>query len=116
MSKPILSSSSLTGNKVKNAQGESLGKIEDFMLDTERNCITYAVLSFGGFMGLGDKLFAVPMQALTLDTDDECFVLNVDKSRLEKAPGFDKDNWPDMANPAWANNIHSYYGVSSNAA
>ena len=80
------------------------------MLDVERGRIAYAVLSVGGFLGLGDKLFAVPWSALKLDTDRSCFVLNVDKERLENAPGFDKDRWPSMADEQWATEIHSYYG------
>ena len=64
-----------------------------------------------GFLGMGDKLFAVPWYALKLDTVNKRFVLNVDKDRLESAPGFDKDNWPNMSDQAWAQNIHSYYGT-----
>ncbi len=62
-------------------------------------------------MGIANKLFAVPWSALTLDTANKRFVLNVDKERLESAPGFDKDDWPDMADPTWQNTIHSYYGT-----
>ena len=59
------------------------------------------MLSFGGFLGMGDKLFAVPWDALTLDEDRKCFVLDADKGKLENAPGFDKDNWPDMTDTLW---------------
>ena len=75
--------------------------------------IAYAVLSFGGFLGMGDKLFAVPWNALTLDTENKRFILDVDKDRLESAPGFDKDDWPDMADPTWQSTIHSYYGMKA---
>lgn len=60
---------------------------------------------------VGDKLFAVPWNALSLDTSKRCFVLNVDKERLDKAPGFDKGKWPDLADPAWEKEIHAYYSV-----
>lgn len=108
----VLSASSLIGDGVKNSAGEDLGKIEDIMLDTESGHISYAVLSFGGILGLGNKLFAIPWQALTLNTDEKCFYLNVDKETLEDAPGFDKNDWPDMANTEWRNDIYNYYSVA----
>jgi len=61
----------------------------------------------------GAKLFAVPWAALTLDTKNKRFVLNVDKDMLKDAPGFDEDNWPDMADASWTKKIHSYYGIES---
>ncbi|MEF9671853.1 hypothetical protein QNM99_02940 [Pseudomonas sp. PCH446] len=73
------------------------------------------MLSFGGFLGMGEKLFAVPWSALTLDTVNKRFVLGVDKERLANAPGFDKDMWPDMQDPTWSKEIHAYYGTTPNA-
>ena len=105
----IMAADTLDRDSVVNAQGEDLGKIEDIMLDVERGRIAYAVLSFGGLLGMGDKLFAIPWSALTLDADRHCFVLNVDKQRLDNAPGFDKDHWPAMADPTWAGELHTYY-------
>ena len=107
-----LSATSLIGDKVKNSSGDDLGNIEEIMLDTNNGRISYAVLSFGGFLGMGDKLFAVPWNALNLNTDDKCFRLNVSKERLENAPGFDKDNWPNMADQKWGRNIYDYYNVT----
>lgn len=106
---PVLSASSITGDSVRNPQGEDLGNIEDLMINTETGEIAYAVLSFGGFLGLGDKLFALPWKAFTLDTKEHELVLNVDKERLKDAPGFDKDNWPNMADPTWAGQISDFY-------
>jgi sporulation protein YlmC with PRC-barrel domain len=106
----VMSASTLTGDKVVNAAGEDLGKIQDIMIDTPTGRIGYAVLSFGGFLGMGDKLFAIPWDRLSLDEANKRFVLNIDKAKLEKAPGFDKDNWPDMADPSWGSRIYSYYG------
>ena len=63
-------------------------------------------------MRLGNKLFAVPWSALTVDEDQKCFILNVDRKMLESAPGFDKDNWPDMADNTWASGVYRHYGVS----
>jgi uncharacterized protein YrrD len=105
-----MTAATLTGDAVRNSAGEDLGKIEDIMLDVRNGQIAYAVLSFGGFLGVGNKLFAVPWSALTLDTDNECFVLDVSKERLKDAPGFDKDRWPTMADPRWQGEIDTYYG------
>lgn len=105
----VMAADTLQGDKVVNSRGEDLGEIEDIMLDVPNGRVAYAVLSFGGVMGIGDKLFAVPWSALTLDADRKCFVLDVDKDRLKNAPGFDKDHWPSMADTTWANEVHSYY-------
>lgn len=107
----VLSASTVTGDEVVNAKGEKLGKIEDIMLDMNDERIAYAVLSFGGFMGFGDKLFAVPWRALQLDTENKCFILDVPKDRLKSAPGFDKDDWPDFADRNMAGKVYDYYGV-----
>jgi sporulation protein YlmC with PRC-barrel domain len=105
----IMAADTLKGDSVVNAQGEDLGKVEHIMLDVQRGRIAYAVLSFGGFLGMGDKLFAIPWAALTLDANRKCFVLDVPQERLQNAPGFDKDEWPTMADPAWASELHTYY-------
>lgn len=109
----ILSSSSLTGNDVENRQGESLGSIKDLMLDPRTGRVAYAVLDFGGFLGIGNKLFAVPLESMTLDTANHRFVLDVDKERLEEAPGFDKDNWPSHPDYNFINEVRSYYGLDA---
>lgn len=107
----LMGAETLIGNDVYNQKGEDLGDIKEIMLDVPSGKVGYAVLSFGSFLGLGEKLFAVPWGALTLDTERKRFVLEVEKDRLKKAPGFDRDKWPDMADPAWASSIHSYYGT-----
>ena len=107
----LMGADTLIGNDVYNHKDEDLGDIKEIMLDVPNGRIAYAVLSFGGFLGMGDKLFAVPWEALKLDTENECFVLNVEKERLENAPGFDPDRWPDMADSTWQSEVHSYYGT-----
>jgi len=104
-----LSASTLIGDAVVNRKGEDLGKIEDLMIDPEQGRVGYAVLSFGGFLGVGDKLFAVPMQALKLSREDKKFVLDVDKEKLKNAPGFDKNHWPDMTDRTFGTQVYSYY-------
>ena len=106
----VLSAKTMIGDRVMNRAGEDLGKIEELMIDLDRGSVAYAVLSFGGFLGMGDKLFAIPFQALKLDADRDFFVLDIDKEKLKKAPGFDKDNWPSTADRTWGSQIHSYYG------
>ena len=105
----LMGPDTLIGNGVYNHQDEDLGDIKEIMLDVHHGTIVYAVLSFGGFLGIADKLFAVPWSVLKLDPANKRFQLDVDKARLESAPGFDKDNWPDMADPTWQASIHSYY-------
>jgi sporulation protein YlmC with PRC-barrel domain len=107
----LMSADTLSGNDVYNSDGEDLGGIKDIMLDMSDGKVGYAVLSFGAFLGMGEKLFAVPWNALTLDTENKRFILNVDKDRLKLAPGFDKGHWPDMADQSWAREIHTYYGT-----
>jgi sporulation protein YlmC with PRC-barrel domain len=106
-----LSATSIVGDEVENPQGENLGKIEDLMIDLQNGNVAYAVLSFGGFLGMGDKLFAVPFQALHCDCENKRMILDTDKERLKNAPGFDKDHWPNTADRTWGADVHSHYGV-----
>ena len=107
----VLAADTLTGDKVVNLQNEDLGKIEHLMIDLGTGRIAYAVLSFGGFLGMGDKLFAIPWSALTVDTLEKKFILQVDKELLKRAPGFDKEQWPNMADRAWGTQVFKYYGA-----
>lgn len=107
----LMGAATLTGDSVVNHNDESLGDIKEIMLDMRSGRVAYAVLSFGGLLGMGDKLFAVPWSALRLDTVNKRFVLNAEKAKLESAPGFDKDRWPNMADVSWEQGIHTYYGT-----
>ncbi len=109
----VMGAQTLIGNDVYNHKGEDIGEIKEIMLDMQSGKISYAVLSFGGFLGLGEKLFAAPWTALTLDTTNKRFVLNVEKERLVEAPGFNKEQWPDVADQSWSKKIHTYSGVES---
>jgi hypothetical protein len=108
----LMGADTLVGNEVVNGKSEDIGDIKDIMLDMADGKVSYAVLSFGSFMGMGEKLFAVPWKALRLDTDNKRFVLDVSRDRLKSAPGFNKDKWPNMADQSWAKDIHSYYDAS----
>jgi len=105
----VLSASTVAGDEVVNPGGESLGKVEEVVLDVDNDRIAYAVLSFGGLFGIGDKLFAVPWEALELDHENKRFVLDVPREKLERAPGFPKDEWPDFADRSLGASIYAYY-------
>ncbi|KTD52124.1 PRC-barrel domain protein [Legionella quinlivanii] len=111
MSRQIVNADNVIGVDVKNREGDSLGKIEALMLDKYQGQVAYVVLSFGGFLGMGDKLFAMPWSIFSYDPAQDCFVISVDKETLKKSPGFDKDHWPDMSNPSWMTAIHKHYGT-----
>ena len=106
----LMGADTLIGDDVYNHEDEELGDIKEIMLDMRSGQIAYAVLSFGGVLGMGDKLFAVPWERLTLDTVNKRFLLNVDKDLLKDAPGFNKDNWPDMGSDAWNQQMEAFYG------
>lgn len=107
----LMGANTLLGNDVYNKLGEDLGEIKEFMIDMATGRIAYAVLSFGGVMGLGDKLFAVPWAALKLDTEAKRFTLDALKDSLKDAPGFDKAHWPSMSDRTWASGLHRFYGT-----
>ena len=91
----FLTASTIIGDKVYNADSDNLGQIKDIMLNLQDGTIEYVVIEFGGFLGIGEKYFAVPLKALTLDTTRHAFILHQKKDVLENAPGFDKDHWPE---------------------
>lgn len=92
----VLKASDLIGMNVQGTDGKNLGDIKDLVIDPEEGGIEYAVLEFGGFAGIGDKYFAVPWEALQLDETNKNLSLDVHKKDLKNAPGFDKNNWPDL--------------------
>ena len=102
--------SKLIGMNVRNAQGENLGEINDLVLDVNHERVYYAILGFGGALGLGEKLFAYPVSLFSHDTADNKLVLNVDKEKLKKAPGFERANWPDWNRDRYRRDVESYFG------
>lgn len=111
----IISASTIIGDKVKNNDDEDMGKIEELMIDTASNDVNYAVISFGGFLGMGEKLFAVPLDILRVDTNEKCMRLDMSKEQLENAPGFDKDHWPSHLDSDWYAGVKSFYGGGQHA-
>ena len=109
----LISSEKVDGTAVYNRNGDRLGTVDHLMIDKFTGQVEYAVMSFGGFLGMGDRLFAVPWTALKLDTANKRFILNASKEQLKNAPGFDKDHWPAMADSTWVTDVHNFYGVKS---
>lgn len=107
-----LSTSSINGTDVVNRNGENLGYIEDIAIDLNTGRILYTVLSFGGFLGIGNKLFAVPFDSFTIDQSNENFILDYDKDFLENAPGFDKNDWPETNDVDFNSRVYDYYSVN----
>lgn len=105
-----LSASTLTGDTVRNAAGDDLGSLNEIVIDLDSGMVAYAVLAAGGFLGMGEKFFAIPWDLLTVDTDNREIILNVEKEILQNAPGFDKDNWPMTTDRAWIAEVFTYYG------
>ncbi len=109
----VLSASTLKGDKVVNSVGEDLGSIDELMIELETGKVEYAVLALGGFLGIGNKLFAVPWDVLHVDKDKKRFVLDVPRETLESAEGLDKSQWPDMADPIFRQRIFALFNVAS---
>jgi hypothetical protein len=104
--------SEVIGMNVRDAVGKDAGKIEDLLLDT-RGEIAYAVVSFGGLFGIGDKLFAVPWDSLMMDREHKAVLLAVNKETLERAPSFTKDTWPETYDQTWNDNVRKTWGDAS---
>jgi sporulation protein YlmC with PRC-barrel domain len=109
--------SQLIGAKVEDGNGKSLGKIEDVMVDSSGR-IPYAVLSFGGFLGVGDKWFAIPWNAIQIERDRDGhgvnrIVLDVTKETLERAPSFTRDKWPDTRDSQWGRDTQKFWSDTS---
>lgn len=102
----FLTASSVIGDKVLNDADEHLGSIKDIMLDIRTGKIEYFIIEFGGFLGIGEKFFAIPFNLLKVDPEHKVFRFNEKKETLQKAPGFDKEHWPET-------NFHSNYVTDS---
>ena len=105
--------SQLIGKEVRNPQGEKFGEINDLIIDVNNEVIHYAILSFGGVMGLGDKLFAYPLSVFRHALDRDELVLDVDKERLRRAPGFERNRWPDWSTPEYGAAVERHFGQSA---
>lgn len=107
----VLSTASLTGDDVVNREGHKLGALKEIMIDLTRGDIAYGVVSRGGLAGIGEKLFAVPWEMFSVDTDAHELILDIAEDVLDNSPGFDPDNWPSFADLEWRTDVHEYYGL-----
>ena len=101
----------IIGSNVQNLQGKDLGNIKELVVNPADNRVVYAVLASGGMLGLGEKLFAVPLSVLQRAAEGGTFLLNVDEERLKQAPEFNQNNWPQMTDPQWVTSVYTFYGV-----
>lgn len=111
MEQGVLSTSTLMHDDVKNRNGDKLGTVSEIVLDLDSGRVAYMVMSAGGVFGMGDKLFAIPWSSLAVDLDGHSVIVDVDPEVIENSPGFDKDDWPDMADVTWRDDIHRHYGA-----
>jgi len=103
--------SKLTGLNVRNTAGEKLGTVEDLVVDVRTGKISYIAMGVGGVLGIGEKLFAIPYGELKFNhgKDEMFFVLDMPAEKIKAAPGFDKRDWPNFADPNWSQHIDKYY-------
>ena len=107
--------SDVQGIMVKNSEGAELGHVEDLVIDLGTGRIQYAALAYGGFLGVGDSIFAVPWDNFEIgqnDDGEEFLLLNIEEEVLKDAPGFDQNDWPDVATADWSQEIDDYYNQS----
>jgi sporulation protein YlmC with PRC-barrel domain len=108
----MLRASTIIGDRVRNLKGDDLGTIDELVIDIRAGRIAYAVLSYGGFLGMGDKLFAIPWEALMRRSDERRFVLDIDEETLKNAPGFDREHWPTSVDANWLSSVYTHYGYT----
>jgi sporulation protein YlmC with PRC-barrel domain len=111
MTPSVLSASTLEGDDVVNAAGTKLGTLKELMIDITSGELSYVVLSRGGLMGMGERLYAIPWGLVSIDGDNQQILLDLDEEFLDRSPGFDPDNWPEFSSQTWGEDLHRHYGV-----
>jgi uncharacterized protein YrrD len=106
----VISSDMVEGTTVYNPEGDKLGSIDDLMIDKRSGQVRYAVLEFGGFLGIGTDRYPLPWGMLKYDTAKDGYVVPLDKEKLEKAPRYSLDDMPDYT-PDYGKRVNSYYGI-----
>ena len=107
---PTISSSKVEGTAVYDLAGDKLGTIDDLVIDKRTGQVRYAALEFGGFLGMGTDRYPLPWDQLHYDTTKDGYVVNVDKSQLERAPRYSMDETPSY-NDEYGRTVYDYYGV-----
>lgn len=107
----------LIGSTVKNSQGQSIAKVQNLSIDMESGNVAYVILSSGGYLGIGSKeLIAVPWSSFKTGSDQRTLVLDITKQKLEQAPRFSQDKWPNMGDTKWTQQVNNYFGTSEKQA
>lgn len=99
------------GKDVSDVNGDRFGEVDDLIIDMQSACAKYAILGAGGFLGMGERHYVVPMQLLSMNTETGALMANVDRARLTNAPTFDRDNPPDFSDEQWSRSLYTYYGL-----
>lgn len=107
--KNLIRSFEIKGVRVKNMKDENLGEITEIMINKKQGKIDYVVVSFGGFLGIGDKFFAIPWPVLTYHPENDSFRVDISREEFKNSPGFSKDHWPDSYDPYWTETTTNYY-------
>jgi hypothetical protein len=107
----LIAGDKVQGTTVYNTVGDNLGSIHDIMIDKKSGNVAYAIMSFGGFLGIGNEYRPLPWSVLKYDTNLGGYVVNLDKDRLEGAPAYDVDAEPEWGDRDYETKIHDYYGV-----
>ncbi len=105
----LIAASKVNGTSVYNQLGDSLGSIYDVMLDKRSGQVGYAVLSFGGFLGMGEKYHPLPWNRLTYSEQHGGYVIDLDKRQLEGAPAYSTSDNPDWTTGAYSDSVDKYY-------
>jgi len=105
----LIAADKVEGTSVYNRTGDKLGTVKTVMIDKKSGKVAYAVMSFGGFLGMGQDVHPLPWSVLTYDTDEGGYVVDLDKQTLEKAPRIGANDNVDWADQAWGRRVHDYY-------
>jgi hypothetical protein len=107
----LISSDKVEGTAVYNRAGEKLGSIHTLMIDKRSGKVAYAVMSFGGFLGIGDRYHPLPWSVLDYETSQGGYVVDLDRSKLEGAPTYGTSETPNWGDRRWGQQVHDYYGT-----
>ena len=111
----LIASDKVEGTSVYDRQGTSLGSVQTVMIDKYSGQVAYAVMSFGGFLGIGERYHPLPWRALTYDTAQGGYVVDISREQLERAPSYSRDEAP-WSDPSYGRSVHDYYGVTYSVA
>jgi len=107
----LIGANQVQGTTVYDLAGEKLGSVQDVMIDKRSGRIAYAILSFGGFLGIGDQYHPLPWEKLKYDTEKGGYVVDIDRETLQGSPSYTDDATANWSDETWGRNVYAYYGV-----